>query len=162
MSQHPGIVCALTQSNNPVVLLVRPEVLQVHELKPLPAKSKIQGFVVVRQPTSPGESVSVMWMRNAYLLFFLQPSQHRTTMILLCEDGSLRIHLTGSADSILYWLQQQFQPSSPLACLSAHSMTKVSSFQRRGGAPKFPVDFFEHCQRMSNNEVDVSSTLRDY
>ena len=37
----------------------------------LPAKSKIQGFVVVRQPTSPGESVSVMWMRNAYLLFFL-------------------------------------------------------------------------------------------
>ena len=81
-------------------------------------------------------------------------------MILLCEDGSLRIHLTGSADSILYWLQQQFQPSSPLACLNAHSMTKVSSFQKRGGAPKFPVDFFEHCQRMSNNEVDVSNKLR--
>lgn len=59
VSQHPGIVCALTQSNNPVVLLVRPEVLQVHELKPLPVKSRIQGFVVVRQPTSPGESVSV-------------------------------------------------------------------------------------------------------
>ena len=56
--QHPGIVCALTQTNNAVVLLVRPDVIQIHELKSLPAKSKIQGFVVVRQPTSPGESVS--------------------------------------------------------------------------------------------------------
>lgn len=77
-------------------------------------------------------------------------------MILLCEDGSLRIHLTGASDSIMYWLQPQFKPSSPLACLNAYSMTKVSTFKRRDGFLRFPVDFFEHCQRMPNNEVDVS------
>ena len=60
--QHPGLLCALTQgANNPVILLVQPETLLVHELKSLPAKSKVQGFVIVRQATPPGESVSV-WL----------------------------------------------------------------------------------------------------
>lgn len=57
--QHPGLLCALTQgANNPVILLVQPKSLLIHELKSLPAKSKVQGFVIVRQPTTPGESVS--------------------------------------------------------------------------------------------------------
>lgn len=47
--QHPGLVSALTSGgNHPVVLLVKPDCLLIHELKPLPSKSKIQGAVMVK------------------------------------------------------------------------------------------------------------------
>ena len=47
-------------TSNPVTLLVKPEVIQVHELKPLPNKAKVQGMVAMRQPSSAGELVGVV------------------------------------------------------------------------------------------------------
>lgn len=60
IQHHPGLVCAVSKiSSNPVTLLVKPEVIQVHELKPLPNKAKVQGMVAMRQPSNAGELVGV-------------------------------------------------------------------------------------------------------
>ena len=72
VQHHPGLVCALCQvraanttlcynthplfpqnTNNPVVMLVKPDQIQVQELKALPNKAKVQGMVAMRQPPSP-------------------------------------------------------------------------------------------------------------
>ncbi len=47
-------------TSNPVVLLVKPDQIQVHELKALPNKAKVQGMVAMRQPPSPGDKVSAV------------------------------------------------------------------------------------------------------
>ena len=42
--------------------------------------------------------------------------QQRTTMILLCEDGSLRIYMA-NVDNTNYWMSPFLQPHSPIAAL---------------------------------------------
>ena len=60
VQNHPGLVCAVAQTtSNPVVLLVKPSQIQVHELKPLPNRAKVQGMVAMRQHPSPGDPVSL-------------------------------------------------------------------------------------------------------
>ncbi len=59
VQHHPGLVCAVSKlTSNPVTLMVKPEVIHVHELKPLPNKAKVQGMVAMRQPPNIGDSVS--------------------------------------------------------------------------------------------------------
>lgn len=53
--------------------MLKPMVFLVQEIKVVPAKAKIMDMVVVRHPSS--------------------NSDFRTTLILLCEDGSLRIYM---------------------------------------------------------------------
>ena len=50
--------CPPQNTNNPVVMLVKPEQIQVHELKALPNKAKVQGMVAMRQPPSSSDAVS--------------------------------------------------------------------------------------------------------
>jgi hypothetical protein len=50
-------------TSNPVVLLVKPNQIQVHELKPLPNKAKVQGMVAMRQHPSPGDPVSTVALK---------------------------------------------------------------------------------------------------
>lgn len=59
--------------NNPVILMVKPDCVMVQEVKVVPAKAKITDTVAIRHPSS--------------------SCDHRTTLILLCEDGSLRIYM---------------------------------------------------------------------
>lgn len=56
--------------NNPIILMIKPDTILVQELKLVPSKSKITDMVAIRHPASSGDQ--------------------RTTLILLCEDGSLR------------------------------------------------------------------------
>ena len=42
---------------------------------------------------------------------YVQGSQPRTTFILLCEDGSLRIYLANNNDNNHCWLHPLYQPS---------------------------------------------------
>lgn len=53
-------------------------------------------------------------------------SQAKTTLVLLSEDGSLRIYLASNNSETKYWVQPQFQASSPLATLQPQGrrMTK--------------------------------------
>lgn len=53
--------------------MVKPDCVMVQEIKVMPAKAKIMDTVAIRHPSS--------------------SSDHRTTLILLCEDGSLRIYM---------------------------------------------------------------------
>ena len=78
----------------------------------------------------------------------------RTTLIILCEDGSLRIYVANTSSSTEFWLQPQFQPTSPLAVLRVHPCAKAQAVQKAENL-KFPIDFFEHCQLSNDVEVCV-------
>lgn len=53
--------------------MIKPDVILVQEIKILPVKAKIMDMVVIRHQTS--------------------YTDYRTTLILLCEDGSLRMYM---------------------------------------------------------------------
>lgn len=53
--------------------MVKPDCVMVQEIKVTPAKAKIMDMVAIRHPSS--------------------NTDHRTTLILLCDDGSLRIYM---------------------------------------------------------------------
>ena len=84
----------------------------------------------------------------------------RTTLIILCEDGSLRIYVANTSSSTEFWLQSQFQPTSPLAILRTHPCKK-GRLPKKPENPKFPIDFFEHCQLSNDVEVLRSYLLRE-
>lgn len=56
-----------------MILMVKPDQILVQEIKVLPAKSKMTDLVALRHSWSPNHEA-------------------KTTLILLCEDGSLRIY----------------------------------------------------------------------
>lgn len=120
--QHPGLVCCMTHTSGiPVVLMIKPgQVLvsvwnhpsigtisslcriihkyihlfvfsQIQEIKAASSKSKTQDMVAIRHSVNSSD-------------------QQRTTMILLCEDGSLRIYMA-SAEHTGYWMTPSFQPA---------------------------------------------------
>jgi len=42
VTNHPGLVCCMTQtSNNPVILMVKPDAILVQEIRVLPPKAKV-------------------------------------------------------------------------------------------------------------------------
>jgi E3 ubiquitin-protein ligase UBR4 len=72
-----------TSDNNPVILMLKPDTVLIQEIKVVPAKAKIMDMVAIRHPSS-----------NA---------DHRTTLILLCEDGSLRIYMAAMEQTGLFY-----------------------------------------------------------
>lgn len=62
----------MQSSNNPVVIMLKPDAIAVQEIKVVPSKSKIMDIVAIRHSTG---------------------GEQRTTLILLCEDGSLKIYM---------------------------------------------------------------------
>jgi E3 ubiquitin-protein ligase UBR4 len=70
VSGHPGLILAMSlTSNNPIVLMIKPDSIVVQEIK-LSTKSKITDMVAIRHSTQNGDM--------------------RTTLILLCEDGIVK------------------------------------------------------------------------
>ncbi|XP_065311151.1 E3 ubiquitin-protein ligase UBR4 isoform X4 [Dermacentor albipictus] len=160
---HPGLILALMQfSNNPLVLMIKPGTVLVQEIKILTAKSKITDLVAIRHPTSSGEM--------------------RTTLILLCEDGSLRIYMA-SQEQTGYWLTPAFQPATivglagtatsglPSGTVGGSSAAprpsrRKKSIRGRVGPStvpvSFPVDFFEHCTSIQDVEFGGNDLLQIY
>ena len=92
ISGHPGLVTAFLQaSNNPVVIMVKPDGLTVQEIK-LGSKAKIVDIVAIRHGSVGNQD-------------------QRTTLILLCEDGSLKIYMAG-VEATGYWLSPKLHPLS--------------------------------------------------
>lgn len=52
--------------------------------------------------------------------------QQRTTMILLCEDGSLRIYMA-NVDNTSYWLQPSLQPSCGVSIMKPVRKRKAAA-----------------------------------
>ncbi|XP_065346150.1 E3 ubiquitin-protein ligase UBR4 [Cloeon dipterum] len=138
---HPGLVCSVLQSsNNPVILMLRPDTVLVQEIKVVPAKAKIMDMVAIRHAAS--------------------GSELRTTLILLCEDGSLRIYMAGQ-EHTSFWLS--VQPSNRSSKRrKATAIKTTSKASKPSAAPAFPVDFFEHCQLMSEVEYGGNDVLETY
>lgn len=70
---------------------------QVQEIKATSSKAKTQDMVAIRHSVSTSD-------------------QQRTTVILLCEDGSLRIYMA-SAEHTGYWMAPEFQPTRLVWCI---------------------------------------------
>ncbi|KAJ2946624.1 hypothetical protein O0L34_g12681 [Tuta absoluta] len=146
---HPGLVTAVMQaSNNPVVLMLTPTNIFVQEIKVVPAKAKITDMVAVRH-----------WCGGG--------GEQKSTLILLCEDGSLRMY-AASADHTGYWLSPAIQPThAPRRrprLLTHHSKGKQQAATKANasGAPQFPIDFFEHCVAMTDIEFGGNDLLQVY
>lgn len=139
---HPGLILAQLQtSNNPVILMVKPDAVLVQEIKFLTAKSKITDMVAIRHTISCGEM--------------------RTTLILLCEDGSLRIYMANQ-DQTGYWLMPAFQPTTVPTHLKPSKKKKAAKSGRPTGIISFPIDFFEHCTAMPDVEFGGNDVLQVY
>ncbi|KAJ8734252.1 hypothetical protein PYW07_014803 [Mythimna separata] len=147
---HPGLVTAVMQaSNNPVVLMLTPTNIFVQEIKVVPAKAKITDMVAVRH-----------WCGGG--------GEQKSTLILLCEDGSLRMY-AASNDHTGYWLSPAIQPThAPRRrprLLTHHSKGKAQQAVTKSnanGAPQFPIDFFEHCVAMNDIEFGGNDLLQVY
>lgn len=139
---HPGLVCCLTQANSiPVVLMIEPDKIRVQEIKTLPAKSKVQDMVAIRHSSS--------------------SEQQRTTLILLCEDGSLRIYMA-NVDTTSHWMSSQFQAAGAISALKPIKKKKAVKPGRPTGQVTFPVDFFESCQALNEVEYGGNDLLQVY
>ncbi|XP_055857167.1 protein purity of essence [Episyrphus balteatus] len=156
---HPGLICAIMHtSNNPVVFMLTPERIVMQEIKAQSSKSKIMDMVAIRHTVAGVE---------------------KTTLILLCEDGSLRI-FTAQIDNTNYWLSPEVQPignqmysTATLIPSKSSRKTKSKSNSRNNsgngqktvganGAISFPIDFFEHCTVMPDVEFGGNDLLQIY
>ncbi|KAH8412923.1 hypothetical protein KR009_006805 [Drosophila setifemur] len=160
---HPGLVYASMQtSNNPIILMLTPERIYMQEIKAQSAKSRIMDVVGIRHAVAGVE---------------------KTTLLLLCDDGSLRI-FSAQPDHTSFWLSPQVQPfgnqlySSTLMVkgggASAVPKPKSSSGSggkqkqkipkqlTAGGQPVFPIDFFEHCNMLADVEFGGNDLLQIY
>ncbi|KAG8431951.1 hypothetical protein GDO86_019058 [Hymenochirus boettgeri] len=140
---HPGLVCCVQQTTGiPLVVMVKPDSFLIQEIKTLPAKAKIQDMVAIRHTAS--------------------NDQQRTTMILLCEDGSLRIYMA-NVENTSYWLQPSLQPSSSISIMKPVRKRKPAAVMTRASSQvTFPIDFFEHNQQLTDVEFGGNDLLQLY
>ena len=61
--------------------------------------------------------------------------QHRTTLILLCEDGSLRIYMA-NVDQTGHWMASQFQATGSISALKPIRKKKVT---KSGSSKSLPA-----------------------
>lgn len=160
---HPGLVYASMQtSNNPIILMLTPDRIYLQEIKAQSAKSRIMDVVGIRHAVAGVE---------------------KTTLLLLCEDGSLRI-FSAQPEHTSYWLSPQVQPlgnqlysstlmvkgggtAKPKASAGPGKLAhrKASQQQKQltaGGQPVFPIDFFEHCNLLADVEFGGNDLLQIY
>lgn len=141
VANHPGLVCSVLQtSNNPVILMIKPDTVLIQEIKVVP-KAKIMDMVAIRHPSSNAE--------------------HRTTLILLCEDGSLRIYMAGM-EQTGYWMSSNVQPIGTITGIKQSRKKKTAKAGKPSGSVTFPIDFFEHCQVMNDVEFGGNDLLQIY
>ena len=162
VANHPGMITAFLQiSNNPVILVVCPETISVQEVK-VGSKAKIVDSVAIRHV---GSSSSAGASSQA-------AQEQRTTLILLCEDGSLKIFMGSAGEPSNFWISPHMHPMSSMAQLKPPRKKKLqqqvqqkSAASARAAAassPMFPVDFFESCSPISDVEFGGDDLLQVY
>lgn len=150
---HPGLICAMMQtSNHPVIFMIKPDGVMMQEIKAYCSKAKIMDMVAIRHTVSGVE---------------------KTTLILLCEDGSLRIYVA-HPENTGYWLSPEIQPIGNHIISSFAKNKKIKKNNSRStnssatgvktpvGNPVFPIDFFEHCTAMNEVEYGGNDLLQIY
>ncbi|CAH0559665.1 unnamed protein product [Brassicogethes aeneus] len=139
---HPGLICcAMQSSNNPVILMLKPDAIMIQEIRVVPSKSKIMDMVPIRH--SSGNDL-------------------RTTLILLCEDGSLKMFMA-NMDQTGFWMSPGIQPSIGITSVAKPKKKKaVKAGKPSSSSVVFPVDFFEHCSPMNEVEIGGNDLLQVY
>ena len=94
------MICLLQWACNSGILKVGPHWNTVQEIK-VKTKSKIMDMVAIRLLAT--GAAAQQW-------------EEKTTMIILCEDGSLNIYKAG-IETTKYWLQTNLQPVGTV-CIS--------------------------------------------
>ena len=136
---HPGLVTCLTyNTNNPVVMMIEPKQFLVEEVRLSSSKTKISDVVTVRHMVG---------------------NEPKTSMIVLCEDGSLRIY-TAKPEKTNYWLP--YLTTGLVMGSIAKSLKKKKSKASADPNVTFPVDFFENCQVITDVEFGGSDLLQIY
>ena len=143
---HPGLVMAMTLlSNNPVILMFLPDKIYFQEIKLTnnqggPSKAKIQDMVATRHPSSSssssasvasastitstneeddnGDANEMVSQKKENFSGLPVTNSEKTTMIILCDDGSLKIYVADS-EKTEYWLKPHLQPTNPIMQLKA-------------------------------------------
>ena len=59
-------------------------------------------------------------------------------------------------------MQSQFKPTSPLVVLRGKGKKKAPGGGKHSDKLKFPVDFFEHCQALQVNDIEVYRCMYTY
>ncbi|XP_008200345.2 E3 ubiquitin-protein ligase UBR4 isoform X1 [Tribolium castaneum] len=138
---HPGLICCAMQStNNPVVLMIKPDTILIQEVKTVPPKTKIMDMVAIRHYSTGNEA--------------------RTTLMLLCEDGSLKMTVA-NMEQTGFWMSPNIQPIITNTNLKPKKKKIVKSGKSTNSV-SFPVDFFEHCQLMNDIEIGGNDLLQIY
>ncbi len=143
-----GLITAFLQtSNNPVVIMVRPGLVMIQEIRVGP-KIRIIDMVAIRH-----SSVN---------------SERRTTLILLCEDGSLKIFMA-NPETTEFWLSPGLRPVAAIAQIKPPRRRRAAAGMAPGfsgvvgrgaGNVSFPVDFFESCSQISDVEFGGNDVLQ--
>lgn len=95
-----------------------------------------------------------------------QPGKIKTSLLILCEDGSLRV--CDSSDSTEFWLNPRLRPHPDTIAVKSSGGKKANArkiskhVKTAGGQIAFPVDFFEHCQSMNDIEFGGNDLLQIY
>ncbi|KAG5896473.1 hypothetical protein JTB14_005854 [Gonioctena quinquepunctata] len=137
---HPGLICcAMQSSNNPVILMLKPDTFMIQEIKVVPSKSKIMDMVAIRHNSG---------------------NDLRTTLILLCEDGSLKMYMA-NMDQTGFWMSTSIQATIPNTALKPKKKKVVKS-GKTSNPVSYPVDFFEHCVAINDVELGGNDLLQIY
>lgn len=139
--------------NNPVLFSITPESISYQEIKEN-IKSKIVDTVAVRHS--------------------ITNSDFKTTIVVLCEDGSLQI-FNAFNESTNYWLNPMFNCKQIVdkqslvinACSKAKKSKKsnkklLGSEVNSNREVSFPVDFFESTQQINDIEFGGNDLLQVY
>ncbi|OTF83357.1 hypothetical protein BLA29_000261, partial [Euroglyphus maynei] len=156
--QHPGLIFALTHTNSPVCFMIESNRIKIQELKP---KKKIIDLVAISTQ-----------LKDQY-------QSKITTLLSLCDDGSLRFH-RAVQEQTNFWLKPEIHNLDEIPTYYSSIMTKSigSKSSSRAGSndpqqsststsnksnPHFAVDFFERCTLILNDiEFGGSDILEVY
>lgn len=112
--------------------MVKPDTFLIQEIKTLPAKAKVCLRSVHSSKygcvgdDSEGLFSTAQIQDMVAIRHTASNEQQRTTMILLCEDGSLRIYMA-NVENTSYWLQPSLQPSGVISIMKPVRKRKAAA-----------------------------------
>lgn len=130
---------SMTLSNNPVILMLLPDRIFYQEIKLMnnqggPSKAKIQDMVAIRHPSGGEDAedpiVTSIGAGTSAAEDVTDGSDEglneKTTMILLCDDGSLKIYVADQ-EKTEFWLQPHLKSSSGAGILQQYQQASSRS-----------------------------------
>jgi E3 ubiquitin-protein ligase UBR4 len=131
----------MTQStNNPVILMIKPDSIQIQEIKVLPAKAKVQDMVAIRH------------IGSTVMLTSEPP--------LFCSS-SLR-NFMANVEQTNYWMSPALQPHIAITVLRPTKKKRLVKTGRPSNQLSFRIDFLEHCTQTNDVQFGGNDVFKVY